>query len=243
MRGELDRVVQRREFGHSAATEGAPDQVVRQVRVLRQQRAMQVRADNAALDAPFGAVAAVVARSDSNSAKRPRASSQKSASAVVFESDQGRRFEIFERGVHDHVADESFLACLGAHVDEPDAGKSLAFCCLVVVPEQLVAAAHRQHHRAVGDGRLQRLLLDLDQVVIHESLLTVLAATEEEDIHVFHSVRRAAAQVDGARVQATPLGSLEQRQDVAAVAVDVHQVRVQPSDCEAVLLFRHQVSQ
>src|SRR6266513_826939 len=106
VRGELDRVVQRREFSHSAATEGAPDQVVRQVRVLRQQRAMQVRADNAALDTPFEPVATVVARSDANSAKRPRAGSEKSASAVVLESDERRRVEVFERRVHDHVADE-----------------------------------------------------------------------------------------------------------------------------------------
>src|SRR5438552_17262327 len=83
VRGELDRVVQRREFGHSAATEGAPDQVVRQVRVLRQQRATQVRAANAALDAPFGAVAAGGARSGSNSAQRRPASSPKRASALV----------------------------------------------------------------------------------------------------------------------------------------------------------------
>jgi len=95
----------------------------------------------------------------------------------------------------------------------------------------------------VGDGRLERLLLDLDQVVVHESLLAVLAATEEEDIHVLHSVRRAAAEVNGARVQASPFGALQQREDVAAVAVDVHQVRVKPSDREAAFLFRHQVSQ
>ena len=95
----------------------------------------------------------------------------------------------------------------------------------------------------MGDGRLERLLLDLDQVVVHERLLAVLAATEEEDVHIFHAVRGAASEVDRARVQASPLGALEQREDVAPVAVDVHQVRVQPPDCEAVLLFRHQVSQ
>jgi len=162
---------------------------------------------------------------------------------VVLESDQRGRIDALEGRVHDHIADETFLAGFGAHVDEPDAGKSLAFGRLVVVPEQLIAAAHGEHHRAVGDGYFQRLLLDLDQVVIHERLLAVLAATEEEDVHIFDSVCRAAAEVDRARVQASPLGALEQREDVAPVAVDVHQVRVQPPDGEAVLLFRHQVSQ
>jgi len=107
---------------------------------------MQVRADHAALDAAFGAVAAVVARSQADAPKRPRPGSKKSASAVVLESDQRRRVDAFDRRVHDHVADESFLACFGAHVDEPDARKSLAFGRLVVVAEQLIAAAHRQHH-------------------------------------------------------------------------------------------------
>jgi len=162
---------------------------------------------------------------------------------VVLESDQRRRVDALECRVHDHIADESFFAGLGAHVDEPDAGKSLAFGRLVVVAQQLIAAAHRQHHRAVGDGRLERLLLELDQVVVDERLLAVLAATEEKDVHVFNTVRGAAAEVDGARVQASPLGALQQREDVAPVAVDVHQVRVQPSDREPVLLFRHQVSQ
>ena len=65
---------------------------------------------------------------------------------MVLESDQRRRVDTLDRGIHDHVADEPFLAGLGAHVDEPDAGEALAFCRLVVVPEQLIAAAHRQHH-------------------------------------------------------------------------------------------------
>src|SRR5207247_4676386 len=131
VRGELDRVVQRHEFGHSAATEGAPDQVVRQVRVLRQQRAMQVRADHAALDAAFGAVAAVVARSQADAPKGPRPGSKKGAPAVVLESDQRRRVDAFDRRVRDHVAADSFHAFFGAKLYDPNPGKGLPFSGLV----------------------------------------------------------------------------------------------------------------
>jgi len=76
---------------------------------------------------------------------------------VVFKTDQCRWREAFEAVgfyVDDHVADEALLAGFGFDVDETDAWKALALGGLIVVAEELVAAAHREHYRA----RLHRAL-------------------------------------------------------------------------------------
>jgi len=78
----------------------------------------------------------------------------------------------------------------------------------------------------------------LEKVLIDERLLAVLAASEEEDVHVLHSFGGAAPELEHARVVVAPLRALQQREDVAAIAVDVHQVGVEPADREG-LLFRH----
>src|SRR2546421_6755853 len=75
-------------------------------------------------------------------------------------------------------------------------------------------------------------MLELAQVVVDQCLLAVLAASEKKDVDLIHLVGRASAQLDDARVEAVPLGAPEQREDVAAVAVDVHQVGVEPADGE-----------
>ncbi len=98
--------------------------------------------------------------------------------------------------------------------------------------KQLIAAAHRKQLGAVLHGALQRFLLELAEVVVDERLLAVLSAAEKEDIDVVHPATGAAPQLHYARLESVPLRSLDQGEDVAAVAVDVHEVGIQPPDGE-----------
>ena len=79
----------------------------------------------------------------------------------------------------------------------------------------------------------------LEQVFVDERLLAVLAATEEEDVDLLHLLGGAAPELDKARVVVAPLGALEQGEDVAPIAVDVHQVGVEPADCERFPVLGH----
>ena len=58
------------------------------------------------------------------------------------------------------------------------------------------------------------------------------AATQMDDIDVAHLACGAPSKLDDSRLITVPLGPSEQGEDVAAVAVDVHQVGVQPPDGE-----------
>jgi len=112
---------------------------------------------------------------------------------VILEADQGCRVQVGQVCVDDNVADESFLAGFSANVDEADAGEALALCGLVVVAEELVAAADRQYLRTCVRRSLERRLLVLQEVFIDEGLFSVLAAAEEKDVDLVHSFSRAAA--------------------------------------------------
>src|SRR5207247_7662662 len=152
--------------------------------------------------------------------------------AVVLETDERARGQAFDARQHDHVADEALLPRLRGHIDESDAVETLAVRGLVVVAEELVAPAHGEDLRAAADRVLQRLLLELLEVVVDQGLLAVLPAAEEEDVDVVHADDRSALQLHDPGLQPSPLGAAEQGEDVAAVAVDVHQVRVEPADGE-----------
>src|SRR5260370_165508 len=107
--------------------------LVVELRVLGRQRTVKVRAEDGPLEAAFGVILAVVAEAHAHAAERPSFRPQVRTPAVILEADQGLWVEIGQVGVDDHVADESALAGLGAHVDEAEAGEPLAVAGLVVV--------------------------------------------------------------------------------------------------------------
>jgi hypothetical protein len=161
---------------------------------------------------------------------------------VVFETDERCGHEVDDVGVDHHVADEAALAGFGGDVDEADARESLALGCRVVMAEELVAAAHGQHDSAGGHRALQRRLLVLDQVFVDQRLLAVLSAAEEEHVDLVHMPGGAAPELDESGFEVSPLRTLEQRENVAAVAVDVHEVGIEPTDREPFLVSGHAVT-
>src|SRR5216684_2343212 len=229
VRGDFGGIVQRGEVLDAATLERTPDQVVGEMRVLGQQRTVEVRAEDGSLQAAFGVILTVVAEAHAHVAERPGFRPQVRATAVILEADEGLWVEVGHVGVDDHIANESALAGLGANVDEADAGEALAVGGQVVVAEELVAATHGQHAGAACYRALERGLLGLDEVFVYQRLLAILAAAEKEDIDVLHALGGAAPQLDQPGVEVAPFGSLEQREDVAAIPVHVHEVGVQPT--------------
>src|SRR5258705_12412130 len=63
--------------------------MIGKVRVLRQQRAMHVRAENVSVDAAFAVVLAVVAVAGQHLSQRTRLWAEIGAAAVVLEADEG----------------------------------------------------------------------------------------------------------------------------------------------------------
>ncbi len=119
-------------------------------------------------------------------------------------------------------------------VDHADARVAFAVGGLVVAAKELVAAAYGEDHGAVFYGLFERRLLELEQVLVDERLLAVLTAAEKEDVDLVHLFDRTAPELDEPCVEAAPLGALQEREDVAAIAVDVHQVGIKPADRELV---------
>ena len=111
-------------------------------------------------------------------------------------------------------------------LDEPRAGQ-LGPVEVVGVAEQLKAAADAEDHRAAGGRGVQGVALDRREVLGAERLVAVLAAA-----HVVEVVRVGVQRLAGLRpgeleTDAAPLAAALQEEQVAAVGVDVHQVRIQ----------------
>ena len=158
---------------------------------------------------------------------------------MVFETDQRGGSQTLDLRVDNDVSDEAFLAGLGFHINEADAGEALALGGLVVVAKELIAAADGEHRSACLHSTLERRLFVLEKVLVHKRLLAILATSEEEDVHVLHVLGGAASELQQLCVVIAPLRPLEQSEDVAAIAIDVHQVGIEPPNGEGLLSTWH----
>ena len=227
--GVLERVVERRERVRGQPERGR-GQPVGEPGVLGQQRAVEVRADHGAVRAAADALvaaAAVVAVALEHPPERRRARSEPRAAAVVLEAGQHRGSAgDLDRDVADQP--RAVLAD-GLEVDEADAGQPLV-AELVAVAEQLVAAADAEDHRAALRGGVQRVALDGGEVLRAQRLVAVLAAAEVEEVVGVGVELLAEPRARQLEADPAPRAAPLEQQQVAAVGVDVHQVRVQRAD-------------
>ena len=117
----------------------------------------------------------------------------------------------------------------GLEVDEPDAGQALA-AQLVAVAEQLVAAAHREDDASALGRGVQGVALDGGQVLRAQLLVTILTTSEVEKVVIVGIDLVAEPGAGQLEADPAPLAAALEQQQVAAVGVDVHQVRVQRAD-------------
>ena len=95
------------------------------------------------------------------------------------------------------------------------------------MPEQLIAAAHAEHDRAARGGRVQAVALVREQVLGAQALVAVLAAADVEEVGASGSSGSPRPLAGQLEADAAPLAAALEHEQVAAVGVDVHQVRVQ----------------
>src|SRR5712691_4592961 len=126
------------------------------MRVLRQQGTVQVGAEDVARGHPLEAVFAVVARAPQNPAERPEAGAKIGLAAVVFEAHQGRRGQPQVAGLDHDVADVAARSRYGVQVDQPQSRQFLAVGGHVVLTQELVPSADRQHHGPAVDRLADR---------------------------------------------------------------------------------------
>jgi hypothetical protein len=161
--------------------ERAGEQPVRQPRVARQQRPMEVRPHRGADARAFVAALAVVPEPRYDSAERLGAIIQPRDTGVVLEARERPANARLELAVEEAVADHPALARDRLQRKEPRAGQLRATPAAIETAEELVPAAHRQQRRTGADS-LTQSLTSRREVRSDELLLAVLAAADVEEV-------------------------------------------------------------
>ena len=103
---------------------------------------------------------------------------------------------------------------------------------LVAVPEELVAAADREHDGAVVHRLRESGSLGRDEVARDDPLVAVLAASQIDEVMGPGVQRLAWPGGDIREPEPSPFAAPPQEQDVAPVGVDVHLLRVERHHAE-----------
>src|SRR5207249_4183091 len=120
----------------------------------------------------------VVAVPGDHATERLRLRPERRVPRVIFEADEHPPVV----GLGEQVADEADLAGARRHVHDPEAGDRLPYLGHVLTPEELVAAAHREHRGTACDRALELIAVLTLEVGTDDVLPHVLAAAEE--VHV-----------------------------------------------------------
>jgi hypothetical protein len=148
----------------------------------------------------------------------------------------------------DHqVADGAVGSCLGDRagcrgearavldrpgVEQSDPGQLHAPARLVEAPEELVARAHCEQRSSLVDGLPDGQALDIGQVRSDQLLMGLPAVADDEDVDVVRVDRVARPQLMDLGDDAAPAAAPDDRGDVPAVAVGVHDLRVEVAEPE-----------
>jgi hypothetical protein len=98
------------------------------------------------------------------------------------------------------------------------------------VPDQLVSPADGKHDGPGLGSVAQSGSLHAAQIRRREALLAVFAPTDKVQIADIGTDGVTKTHLHDLRVNATPFGPPHQRHDVAAVAVQVEQIRIEMTD-------------
>ena len=197
---------------------------------------MQIRTDDRALRTtadPLVPGPTVVSMTLEDAAERALGRSQARAAAVVLEAGEHPR-RLAQVDLDGDVADQARAVLAdGLEVDEADARKPLT-SEFVRVAEQLVAAADGEDHLPGRRRVVQRAALDGGEVGGAQGLVAVLAAADVEEVVGVRVQFVAQAGAGELEAHPAPLAALAQEREVAAVGVDVHQVRIERADAQDV---------
>src|SRR5262245_10502318 len=161
--------------------EGPGEKPVRQPRVARQQRPVEIRPHRGADACALVAALAVVPEPRYDSAERLRAIVEPRDPGVVLEARERPPNARLELALEQAVADHPALARDRVQREEPRTGQLRAAASPVEATEELVAAAHGEHGGAALSSLPQRLA-PRREIRGDELLLAVLAAADVEQV-------------------------------------------------------------
>jgi len=134
------------------------------------------------------------------------------------------------RRLGDEISDETLLPRLCVHVEYTEPGDRRAGLGAVLGPEQLVAAAHQERcGTPVHRGRHGFAVLALE-IGADDVLPLVLTAAEEEQVGPRWIERHPCGVRADLDADVAPASTLRERDDVAAIAVDAHEIGVEVRD-------------
>jgi hypothetical protein len=146
---------------------------------------------------------------------------------VVLEADQRAAIARVELALEHDVSDHPHAAGLGHEVDQADAGHLGALVAAVAVPQQLVAPAHGQHARAVGNRRC-KVGCVAGEIARDQHLIAVLTPAEVIEVGAGEGVTHAHRH--HLEWDAAPSAAAVEHSDVAAVSVDIQVLGVEMAD-------------
>ena len=197
---------------------------------------MDVRADGVAVDRALATVLAVVAGAAANAAERPDTDAEPRPPAMILEPDDRLRARTGLRlPIDDDVADaapDAVARMFRIEVEDARTRQLRARCFAIEAAEELVRAAHREQ-RHIGFDRLAHSgCLRGDQILGDGALLAILRAPGEDQIMRLRVESVAQPKLGQFEADAARLAATAQAHDVAAVAIDVHEPRVQMRDAK-----------
>jgi hypothetical protein len=212
-----------------AARERLRKQPIREPRVARQQRPVQIGADGAADAAALEPARAIVAEAGDDAAERLRAGIEVGATGVVLEAGERPPHVRLDLALDQDVSDHAGLTGDGLERKQADARQVGAVEVAVRTAHQLVAAADGEQRRS-GRNRLAHAVRLGDEVLRDERLLAVLSAADVEQVVLARTHLLADRHGPQLELVAAPRRAPREDCDVAAVGVDVQVVGIEMSD-------------
>jgi hypothetical protein len=212
-----------------AMGQGLAEEPVGEPGVARQKWPVEVGTDNPAHTTALEAALAVVPEARDDTPERIRAWIEPGSADVVLEAGERASDSGLELALEQHVADHASVPRNGVEREYSDAGQLCPVEVSVRAPEQLVAAADREHRGSAGHRPTYVFRLR-GQILRDKCLLAVLAAADIKEIVVVRPQR--IADRDGTHLQlvTTPSCAAGQDRDVAAIGIDVQIVGIEVPD-------------
>src|SRR4051812_5071221 len=188
---------------------------------------MAIGADDPSLERAFRAILAVIPVTDHDRTQRHGLWSEVCPPAVVLESNEHPLWRF-----RDEVPDKALLPRLRTHIEDAEPRDRLADLGQVLRAEELVAAADQERGGSALDRLAHRGAVLLLKISADDVLALVLPAAEEEQVRprrIEVGASGVGAHFDG---DVAPAGALSQREHVAAIAVDAHEVRIEMRDAK-----------
>jgi hypothetical protein len=191
---------------------------------------VEVSSEDISADSALAAVLSVVAEAGDDASERLNALAQIGAPAVILEADERRPIPF-----DDDIADEALrlrARVSGVQIEDPSSWQLLTFGRAVEAAHKLVAAAHGEYRYVALHGFRERFTLHLHEVDSHPALFPVLRAAYENEIVVLWDKLVLDLQLADLEPDIALLATALQAEYVAAVAIDVHLLRVEMRDAE-----------